>query len=89
MHRVHIPQLQFNDFASNLYRVFRPSIASSAIYIIQIVETYDNFLYDVAVGFRRDAEAIAVFEKNKNVYLNGRDVEVSVAEAFKIYLDVK
>lgn len=89
MHRVHIPQLQFNDFASNLYRTFRPSLTPSAIYIIQIVETYDNFLYDVAVGFRRDAEAIAVFEKNRNIYLGGRDVEVSLAQAFKKYLDVK
>jgi hypothetical protein len=53
------------------------------------VETYDSFLYDVAVGFRRDSEAMSVYDKNRKIYMTGRDVEVSLADAFKTYLEAK
>lgn len=41
----------------------------------------------MAVGFRRDNDAIHMYEKNRKIMVSGKEVLIELAEAFKIYVD--
>jgi hypothetical protein len=85
---VHIPKLQFADFATAIYRGFRtPLVGPQSIYVVQIMESYDNSIYDFAVGFRRNSEAIAVYKNTKKFYTPTKESDIELAEAFKLYLE--
>lgn len=88
LRRVHIPKMQFQEFCTCLYRGFRSTaINSKSVQIVQIVDTYDNSLYDLAVGLRKDSEAIALYKQTKKFYSPTREADVELAQAFKLYFD--
>jgi hypothetical protein len=47
-------------------------LREGSIYIVQICNSYDNFYFDLAIGFRHDSDAIAVARDIKRFYAHGR-----------------
>ena len=53
--------LTLEQFAENIHEGFKiPSIKENSIYIVQLVNVYDNDLVDLAIGFRRDEHATKI-----------------------------
>lgn len=63
LRKVHIPQGEFKIFTAHLYRNFvGVEVERESVTLVQIMESFDNNLYDIIVGFRRDSEASKVYQ---------------------------
>ena len=87
---MHIPQGEFNKFAASLYRGFTGiEIHRDSIVLVQIVESFDNNLYDIIVGFRRDLDGLKVYQSASCFAYNNVQAEIEVAEAFRCILEAR
>lgn len=89
LRKIRVPrELSFNDFADELYRVFGKDFAlENTIYIVQIVKSHEHHCYDIAVGLRRDADAVKIARDLGQFRLEGYSMEIELAPAFSCFYD--
>ena len=80
--------LTLEQFAEKMHEGFKiPSLTPNSVYILQMVNVYDDDLVDLAVGFRWDEHAMKIAREVTVFEHMGHESKLELSNGLRIFME--